>query len=176
MYDAFGDPTLYTIEPIQQTDDITMAAIIRAGLKEYGADRPGFAWQDPELDRLTQAYAAEGLGYWVARDPNGGLAGGCGIGFMSGVPNCCELQKMYIRPECRGIGLGAVLLKTALDFAETHYRWCYLETLESMSAAGRLYRRAGFMALPQPLGQTGHGGCDHWYLTDLKYRPPAGLV
>lgn len=164
------DSTPYIIEPIQPADNATMAEIIRSGLTEFGANRPGFAWQDPELDRLSESYAPQGLAYWVARDQHGRLAGGCGIGRLEGVMNCCELQKMYIRPEYRGVGLGEALLLQALDFAEVHYRWCYLETLASMSAAGRLYRRLGFMALPQPLGKTGHGGCDHWYLTDLKYR------
>lgn len=164
------DLNSYILEPIRETNDADMAEIIRAGLTEFGANRPGFAWQDPELDHLTEAYSPEGMEYWVARNLNGKLAGGCGIAPLQGVPDSCELQKMYIRPEDRRLGLGEALLRQALVFAEQHYRWCYLETMASMAAAGRLYRRLGFMALPQPLGRTAHHGCDHWYLNDLKYR------
>lgn len=164
------DSTPYIIEPIREKDNAAMAEIIRAGLSEFGADRPGFAWQDPELDDLTEAYQADGMAYWVARDKQGRVVGGCGIGPLPGVDNCCELQKMYIRPENRGVGLGEALLRHSIGFAEQHYRWCYLETMAEMASAGRLYRRLGFMALPQPLGATGHGGCDHWYLTDMNHR------
>lgn len=165
------DSIRYSIEPIEEADNASMAAIIRAGLTEFGANRPGFAWQDPEVDQLHQAYAAPGRSYWVARSSVGQVVGGCGIGPLSDLESCCELQKMYVLPEHRGAGLGEALLRHALAFAREHYRWCYLETLASMTDAGRLYRRLGFMALPRPLGNTGHGGCDHWYLIEFQVSP-----
>ena len=157
----------YTLEPIQPADNAAMAIVIRQGLTEYGANRPGFAWQDPELDDLSRAYQADRLGYWVVRGRDG-ILGGCGIGRLNGVEGCCELQKMYLLADHRGQGLGLRLMETVLAFASQHYRWCYLETLAGMTQAAGLYRRAGFIRLPQPIGQTGHNACDHWYIKELE--------
>ena len=41
------------------------------------------------------------------------------------------------------------------------------ETLRGMDAAMKLYERTGFHRLPGPMGATGHGGCNAFYLLDL---------
>ncbi|MEX0622834.1 GNAT family N-acetyltransferase [Saccharospirillum sp.] len=157
----------YTLELIQPADNAAMAIVIRQGLKEFGANRPGFAWQDPELDELSRAYSSDTTAYWVVRGRDG-VVGGCGIGRLQGLADCCELQKMYVLAEHRGARLGARLMKAALDFASQHYHWCYLETMGGMNRAAALYRRSGFIRLPQPIGQTGHNACDHWYIKELN--------
>jgi putative acetyltransferase len=43
------------------------------------------------------------------------------------------------------------------------YTRCYLETLETMKAAQRLYRDFGFAPRCSPLGRTGHFACDAYY-------------
>lgn len=157
----------YELELIKPVDNAAMAIVIRQGLTEFGANRPGFAWQDPELDDLSRAYRSDTTAYWVVRSRDG-VVGGCGIGRLQGLDDCCELQKMYVLAEHRGAGLGAQLMDAALEFASRHYRWCYLETLGGMTQAAGLYRRAGFIRLPQPIGQTGHNACDHWYIKELN--------
>ena len=80
----------------------------------------------------------------------------------------CELRKMYVLREGRGLGLGRTLLDTCLAAArELAYGTCYLETLEHMRAARRLYEAYGFQSLAAPMGHTGHFGCDNWYALDL---------
>ncbi|WP_127559108.1 GNAT family N-acetyltransferase [Saccharospirillum alexandrii] len=157
----------YTLARIQPADNAAMAIVIRQGLTEFGANRPGFAWQDPELDDLSRAYISDTTAYWVIRSREG-VVGGCGIGRLHGVAHCCELQKMYVLAEHRGARLGARLMEVALDFAARHYQWCYLETLNGMAQAAALYRQSGFIRLPQPIGQTGHNACDHWYIKELN--------
>ncbi|MEK7692015.1 MAG: GNAT family N-acetyltransferase, partial [Bdellovibrionota bacterium] len=96
----------------------------------------------------------------------GQILGGGGIGPLSGTvePDICEIRKMYFRPELRGLGQGERLLKLLLEDARTlGYKTAYLETLKSMTRARKLYQRLGFVPLPSPLGNTGHGGCDQWY-------------
>jgi len=158
----------YLVKQIDMVDNAAMAAVIRQGLIEFGADRPGFAWQDPELDDLHHAYRSEAVNYWVINGPDRGVVGGGGIGVLGGLEQCCELQKMHILSAHRGFGIGAKLIDTALNFAAIHYCWCYLETLAGMTSAATLYRRSGFTRLPQPIGQTGHNACDHWYIKELQ--------
>jgi putative acetyltransferase len=75
---------------------------------------------------------------------------------------------MYFLPQLRGLGAGAALMQRCLEAARGHgFRRCYLETLRGMDAAMRLYERSGFRKIPGPLGATGHGGCDSFYLLDL---------
>ena len=157
----------FNLRLIQAQDNEPLEFIIRTVLAEYGADRPGFAWQDPELSALSKAYNAPGHAYWVVSQGSQ-VIGGVGIAPLKPtVVHTCELQKMYLSPIARGQGLGQLLLHTALEFAQQHYQWCYLETLTNMTDAAMLYRRAGFMALPTPIISTEHGGCDCWFLKEL---------
>lgn len=155
------------IRPILAKDNSAVEQVIRHCLKEFGADRPGTAWMDPDLGRFSQVYSLPGRQYWVAEDAQGNIAGGVGIGELPGVEGVCELQKMYCLPPVRGTGVAGRLLDTALAFARAHYRQCYLETLDSMTAAHRFYEKHGFRRIPHPLGSTGHTACDVLYLKDL---------
>ncbi len=157
------------LRPITHADNENMERIIRTVLTEFGANRPGFAWQDPELSDLTSAYDRPGMAYWVV-EVQGRLVGGCGIGQLTStsLSAVCELQKMYVSGDARGLGVGQQLIKTALAFAKSHYGWCYLETLHTMSQAERLYRSSGFIQLPAPLLQTAHNACDRWFLKELR--------
>ena len=75
---------------------------------------------------------------------------------------------MYFLPELRGKGAGAAMMTQCLDAARSlGFKRCYLETLRGMDAAMRLYERTGFQRIPGPLGATGHGGCNAFYLLEL---------
>ncbi|USD39188.1 GNAT family N-acetyltransferase [Ferrimonas sp. SCSIO 43195] len=156
------------IRKISPQDDQQIAEIIREVLTEFGANRPGFAWQDPELDRLSEVYTDRRSGYWVA-ELEGTVVGGVGIApFECHWPSTCELQKMYLKPSCRGKGVGQALLAQALAFAEeAGFHHCYLETFGPMSQAQNLYRRHGFEALDGPWGNSGHNSCDCWMMKAL---------
>ena len=106
--------------------------------------------------------------YWVI-DRGGTIAGGGGFAHLTGADDAlCELRKMYFYPETRGLGLGRDLLSLILDHARAAgFRACYLETLARMDRARRLYEQAGFRKLDAPMGNTGHFGCNSWYLRDL---------
>ncbi|NQZ11025.1 MAG: GNAT family N-acetyltransferase [Algicola sp.] len=156
------------IAKIKPEHDVAVAEVVRLVLTEYGANKPGFAWDDPQLDHLSKTYADENSQYLVVIQ-DGVVMGGGGIGPLEGGDShVCELQKMYFLPQIRGTGFGTALLGTLLGFArEQGYRHCYLETLLSMSAANGLYNKTGFKVLDKPMGNTGHGSCDTWYLLVL---------
>lgn len=157
----------FAVRPIETRDDAAVAAIIRAVMPEFGADGPGFAIHDVEVDAMHAAYARAGCAYFVV-EIDGRVLGGGGIAPLDGEPGICELRKMYFLPALRGRGAGSALMLRCLHAArELGYRRCYLETLTGMDAAQRLYERHGFARIPAALGNTGHFSCNRFYLLDL---------
>ena len=156
------------IRSITQADDAAMAAIIRTVMPEFGAVGSGFAISDPEVDWMSRAYAEPGHAYFVV-ERDGMVLGGGGIApLVGGDGETCELRKMYFLPEARGIGAGAAMMSQCLQAArDAGFRQCYLETLTGMDAAQRLYERSGFRRIGGPMGATGHGGCNTFYLLEL---------
>lgn len=144
-----------------------MADVIRTVMPEFGADGPGFAIHDTEVHDMHAAYNNPGHRYYVV-ELDGRVCGGGGIGALAGQDGICELRKMYFLPELRGRGAGEILIRQCLDTArELGYRQCYIETLTGMDAAQKLYEKHGFKRIDAPLGNTGHFGCNRFYLRDL---------
>jgi GNAT superfamily N-acetyltransferase len=57
----------------------------------------------------------------------------------------CELKRMYLKPECRGKGVGKKLLQFMLEKAKTlGYSKMLLDTLPLMKEAQQLYLQFGF--------------------------------
>lgn len=157
-----------SIRPIRADDDAAVAAIIRTVMPEFGACGSGFAINDPEVDWMSRAYAQPRCAYFVV-ELDGRVVGGGGVAPLEGGDaQTCELRKMYFLPEARGRGAGAQLMARCLDAARGFgFRRCYLETLTGMDAAMRLYERGGFRRIDAPMGDTGHGGCNTFYLREL---------
>lgn len=157
----------FSIRPITPADNITVAAIIRKVMPEFGANGPGFAIHDAEVDDMHGAYARKGRAYFVV-ELDGRVCGGAGVAPLDGENGVCELRKMYFLPELRGRGIGAALMHRCLDVARAlGYEQCYLETLTGMDAAQKLYERFGFTRIAAAMGNTGHFGCNRFYLLDL---------
>ena len=156
------------IRPIEPRDDAGMASIIRTVMPEFGATGCGFAINDPEVDWMSRAYAQPQCAYFVVED-EGVVLGGGGIAPLEGGDAAtCELRKMYFLPAARGRGAGAAMMERCLEAArELGFRQCYLETLSGMDAAMKLYERSGFRRIDAPMGDTGHGGCNTFYLRAL---------
>ena len=161
-------PDTWMLRPITAADDAAMATIIRSVMPEFGASGCGFAINDPEVDWMSRAYAQPRHAYFVL-ERDGAVLGGAGVAPLAGGDgDTCELRKMYFLPEARGIGAGAAMMARCLDAARgIGFRQCYLETLTGMDAAMRLYERSGFRRIDGPMGATGHGGCNRFYLLDL---------
>lgn len=159
----------FEIREIRPADDPHMAAIIRQVLTEFGANRPGFAWADPELDRLSQAYQAENAVYYVLTTDQMVIGGGGIAPFACEYAGMCELQKMYLRPDFRGQRLGQTLMQKLLNTAAAMgYRGCYLETFDAMQSAIQLYQKFGFKPVDQPLGNSGHHSCNRFLVRWLR--------
>ena len=158
----------FIIRPIAPQDNAAVASVIRRVMPEFGADGPGFAIHDSEVDDMAGAYARPGCAYFVV-EHDGSVAGGGGVAPLhDDAPGICELRKMYFLPALRGKGAGDALIMHCLEHARRlGYRQCYLETLTGMDAAQKLYEKHGFARIPAALGNTGHFGCNRFYLREL---------
>ncbi|MCB9223101.1 MAG: GNAT family N-acetyltransferase [Crocinitomicaceae bacterium] len=151
----------HTIRKIKPEDNVAIARVIRSTLEELGCAMEGTVYTDTTTDHLFEYYQLPRRIYYVV-ELNGEIIGGSGIGpIENSDENYCELQKMYLLPESRGLGIGAELMQLCLDFAkEAGYELVYLETFDSMTAAQKLYKRSGFEYLDHALGNTGHFSCN----------------
>lgn len=154
------------IREIEEKDNEQVELLIRTCLIEFGANKPGCAWSDPNLGCFFQVYQNEKSKYWVVEE-NNKIVAGCGIGQLTGTQGICELQKMYSLKEVRGTGVADKLMTISLEFAKKYYKECYLETFSNMVAANKFYRKHGFMQLKKPLIETEHYACDVWYIKTL---------
>jgi len=156
----------YTIRPIEEADNQALFELIQRILESYDLAKPGTAYFDPELGRLSFYYKAhKNAQYFVLTDSQGRVLGGVGIApFTKGV---CELQKIYLDENLRGQGLGKKLLKTALDFAKEHYQTVYLETHSTLKEACALYETCGFVWLDKPHVNSPHSEMDIWMQNNL---------
>jgi putative acetyltransferase len=160
--------THHTIRNIQPHDNKRLAQVVRNALAEFGANKPGTVYFDDTTDHLFELFQQAGSVYFVAEN-NAFIAGGAGIFPSTGLPHgTCELVKMYLVPEVRGLGLGKLLIEKCLDFAQaTGYTQVYIETMPELRKAVSVYEKFGFEYLQGPLGNTGHFGCDVWMLKKL---------
>jgi len=165
-------PQIRLIEP---ADVPAMLTIIAQSRAEYGlADRVA-ELLEPADRALYATYQRQRSLYFVAVLA-GEIVGGAGVAPLNGAdPLTCELQRMYLRIDARGQGVGTRLLGTCLEAARRFwYVRCYAETIAEMDQALKLYTRNGFVELPGALGATGHAHNDRWLLRGLK--PPQEVM
>ncbi|WP_038174429.1 MULTISPECIES: GNAT family N-acetyltransferase [Vibrio] len=156
------------IEPIQSQQDEAICAIIKAVGAEFGAVGEGFGPSDPEVLAMSQHYSQDNKSLYLVATLNGNIVGGCGIAPFAQSKQTCELKKLFLLPQSRGLGLGKALAEQCLDFAKQQgYVQCYLDTLTSMASAILLYEKLGFNHLDKPLDGTEHSRCDVWMLKIL---------
>ncbi len=153
-------------EKIREEYDAPLAALIRRCLKGARLDIPGTAYYDAELDHLSRYYQQPGREYFLLLEDKK-LIGGIGMAEYTDLPDCCELQKLYLEDEYRGQGLGYRMMEhLEHQAAKTGYRRVYLETHTSLQAAIHLYEKCGYKLIGQP-AESIHGAMDRFYLKEL---------
>ncbi len=157
-----------SIRSIQPGDNPALAKIVRDTLAEFGANHPGTVYYDPTTDALFELFQRNGARYFVG-EIDDKIVGGAGIFPSDGLPaGTCELVKMYLLPEARGVGLGKTLIEKSLQFAkENKYEHVYLESMPELKKALKVYEKFGFTYLDGPMGNTGHFGCELWMLKKI---------
>ncbi len=62
---------------------------------------------------------------------------------------CIEIKRMYAKPEVRGHGAAAILLKTLEDWAnELGHNYAILETGKRQVEAVKFYKKCGYAVIP----------------------------
>ncbi len=162
-------PTTPKIRLIEPADVPALLQIIADSRAEYGIAERGVELLEPADRALYATYQRQRSLYFVALLENE-VVGGAGIAPLAGAdPLTCELQRMYLRADARGRGVGNTLLDRCLAAArQLLYVRCYLETVRQMEPALEFYGRHGFRNLTSPLGSTGHEHNDRWMLRPLR--------
>jgi len=156
------------IRNIQLSDNPALAIIVRNTLTEFGANVPGTVYFDPSTDALSELFNTPKSAYFIA-EVEDKIMGGGGIYPTEDLPsNTCELVKMYLLPEARGMGIGRRLMEKCLETAKLNgFEQVYLETLPELKLAVNVYEKFGFEYLSAPLGNSKHFGCGLWMLKKL---------
>lgn len=156
------------IREIKEQDNLLIGKIIRDTLTEFGANKPGTVFSEASTNTLYEVFQKANAIYYVA-ELNNQVVGGGGIYPTQGLPHAtCELVKMYLIKEARGIGLGMKLISNCLLSAKKfNYKTIYLETMPELQMALKVYEKFGFQYLNQPMGNSGHFGCSLWMNKNL---------
>lgn len=158
----------FTIHEIRPQHDVHVCEIIKIVGKEFGAIGEGFGPSDPEVEAMSQHYKHENASLYLVASMHGKVVGGGGIAPFNGSLDICELRKLFLLPESRGLGIGKNILQECLDYAKSKgYKKCYLDSIVNMKSAIALYESFGFQHLERALEGTIHNGCDVWMLKEL---------
>lgn len=159
-----------TLRPIQPTDNVHLAKIIRASLEEFDVPKQGTVYSDPTTDALFELFdRTSGSCYFIA-EQDGVIQGGCGVYPTEGLPaGYAELVKLYLSPASRGKGIGKMLMNRCFEAAANlGYTHLYLESFPQLASAVSLYQKRGFESLDHALGNSGHFACTIWMVKELK--------
>lgn len=96
-----------------------------------------------ELQKIESHYSPPGGAIFIAYNEEDTPMGCFGIRKLDG--SICELKRMYLKKEARGLGSGKRLLRKAIEVGrELGYQKMRLDTLPTMDSAIKLYEKTGF--------------------------------
>ena len=147
----------WQIRRLQPPDVHQLLDLISGVRREFALATRVTSLLEPNDYAILDVYRHRRSAYFVAV-MDGQVLGGAGILPLANEDRgTCELQRMYLRSQHRGRGIGRSLLNACIDAARSlDFERCYAETLSEMATAITFYERNGFRRLPAPLGATGH--------------------
>jgi ribosomal protein S18 acetylase RimI-like enzyme len=101
---------------------------------------------DQEMATFPAKYSPPTGGLLLAK-VDGVPAGAVGV--WQQAPGICEMKRLYLKPEFRGLDLGRRLAEAIVEEGRRlGYRAIRLDTLKTMVAAQALYAKMGFVEVP----------------------------
>jgi ribosomal protein S18 acetylase RimI-like enzyme len=123
-----------------------VADLFAAYERHIGVDLSYQGFAD-EVATLPGRYAPPHGQLLIARDRAGRAIGCVALRAMSDA-RCCEMKRLFVAPEGRGLGLGRALAEAIVDEgARLGYAELRLDTLPTMQDAIALYRKLGFVSI-----------------------------
>jgi putative acetyltransferase len=155
----------WQIRRLQQSDVPQLLDIISGVRRDFGLATRVESLLELGDHAILDVYRHRRSAYFVAVAETE-IVGGAGIyPLANGDWATCELQRMYLRSQFRGQGIGKSLLNTCLDTAcALGFEQCYAETIAEMATAIAFYERNRFVRLAAPIGETGHSHNDIWIM------------
>ena len=130
---------------LQLVIDPTRVSVVQELFREYQAEINidlSFQDFDSELDSLPGVYSPPRGRLYVANVDS--VPAGC-IGLRPLKDDTCEMKRLFVRPQFRGLKLGRFLSERVIDDARAiGYASMVLDTLPSMRQAKALYHSLGF--------------------------------
>jgi ribosomal protein S18 acetylase RimI-like enzyme len=140
-------PTAFEVRPAQGAEDLAAVIVLfRAYAASLDVD---LAYQgfEEEMAAMPGKYAPPCGVLLLARGANGAALGAVALRPVEPA-GCCEMKRLYVAPEGRGLGVGEALVRALLTEARRiGYREVRLDTLPSMATAFALYRKLGFQEM-----------------------------
>ena len=136
----------FAIAPAIASDIPDVARLFAAYERHIGVDLSYQGFAD-EIAALPGKYVPPQGQLLIARDRDAKAIGCVGLRPMR-VAHCCEMKRLFVAPEGRGLGLGRALAEAVLaEGARLGYTELRLDTLPSMHDAIGLYRKLGFVSI-----------------------------
>lgn len=136
----------FHLTPARSPDDFKIIANL---FLAYAQSLPiNLDYQDfeAELADLPGKYAPPEGELLLARATDGEILG-C-VGLRAFTDDACEMKRLYVLPQARGMGVGEALVSAIITCAtEAGYRRMLLDTLPEMKGAIRLYEKADFVPI-----------------------------
>jgi ribosomal protein S18 acetylase RimI-like enzyme len=143
----------FQITLVRTAEDLAaIVALFRVYATSLDVD---LSYQNFELEMASMPgkYAPPGGELLLARNAQGKPIGCVGLRPIE-TDGCCEMKRLYVSPEVRGIGLGKDLVDALVNVAKRiGYVEMRLDTLPSMASAQAVYRKLGFEVI-EPYNDT----------------------
>lgn len=135
----------YTLEAVGNGHIPVIKGIIYPILNEYGL-KPDEAHTDADLSDIEGNYNQRNGFFCVVYDQNYHPVGTAGL--YEVCATTCEIRKIYLKKEARGVGLGKAIVHWLIDQAKVKmYQKIVLETASVLYEAIQMYKKLGFSEL-----------------------------
>lgn len=136
---------MLTIKPCQTSVDFSAAIRLTRDYLQWLDLDLSFQNTDKEFAEFSSMYGPPDGLFLLAHD-QGRLAGGVGLRRLEA--GVCEMKRLYVYDQFKGIGAGRRLCAALIDEARRlGFERMRLDTLERMEAAIGLYRSLGFVEI-----------------------------
>ncbi|MES0882910.1 GNAT family N-acetyltransferase [Roseibium sp. SCP14] len=136
--------TGFVIAPVETSDELEIVKTLFRAYVDWLDIDLSYQGFEEELRAMPGKYSPPEGALFLAKDGNGNVLGCVGLRRFD-ERGTCEMKRLYVLPEGRGLGVGGALVDHIVDTAIlAGYSSMVLDTLPTMTGAIKLYTAAGF--------------------------------